>query len=137
MGIGSILQRLLAEKGINVNELSKAISVSPQTLYSIIKRDNMKVDFDVLIKICNYLNADVEEFYNSKRKTVPEFSITAHEMKVLNAYRNNPHLQAIVDNALKVAPEAVGSVSDAIKDQLEISSEQVSPINSFKRIPTK
>ena len=48
--IGKTLQKLLDEKDINVNELSKMINVSNQTLYSIIKRDNMKIDFEILLK---------------------------------------------------------------------------------------
>lgn len=61
--IGKTLQTLLDEKDMNVNELSKMINVSNQTLYSIIKRDNMKIDFEVLLKICKALNVSVEYFY--------------------------------------------------------------------------
>ena len=61
--IGKTLQTLLDEKDINVNELSKMINVSNQTLYSIIKRDNMKIDFEVILKICKALNVSVEYFY--------------------------------------------------------------------------
>lgn len=53
--IGTTLQQLITEKGTNVNELAKKIKISPQTLYSIIKRDNMKIDFDVLLRICDAL----------------------------------------------------------------------------------
>lgn len=61
--IGKALQTLLDEKDINVNELSKMINVSNQTLYSIIKRDNMKIDFEILLKICKALNVSVDYFY--------------------------------------------------------------------------
>mgnify|MGYP000883762175 CR=1 FL=1 len=46
--IGKTLQDILDEKGTNANELSKMIGVSCQTIYSIIKRDNMKIVFEVL-----------------------------------------------------------------------------------------
>ncbi len=62
--IGKTLQKLLDEKDINVNELSKMINVSNQTLYSIIKRDNMKIDFEILLKICKALNVSVDYFYS-------------------------------------------------------------------------
>lgn len=61
--IGTTLQHLLSAKGINVSELSRKIDVSAQTLYSIIKRDNMKVDFEVLLKICSALNVNPDVFY--------------------------------------------------------------------------
>ena len=50
--IGSTLKELLARRGMRVGELSRLIGVPAQTLYSIIKRDNMKIDFDVLLRIC-------------------------------------------------------------------------------------
>lgn len=63
MPIGKKLSDLLNESNENVNSISTKIGVSPQTLYSIIKRDNMKVDFDVLIKLSKALNVSVEYFY--------------------------------------------------------------------------
>ena len=64
MGIGSTLQELLTLRGTNVNELAKQINISPQTLYSIIRRDNMKVDIDVLARISECLHVNMEYFYN-------------------------------------------------------------------------
>lgn len=61
--IGKTLQNVLNEKNVTVNELARKISVSPQTLYSIIKRDNMKVDIGVLLKICTELDVSIEKFY--------------------------------------------------------------------------
>jgi len=61
--IGTTLKQLLQERGMNVNELSRETGVSAQTLYSIIKRDNMKIDFAVLLKLCDALAVPVEAFY--------------------------------------------------------------------------
>lgn len=63
--IGTTLKRFLQERGMNVNELSRRTEISPQTLYSIIKRDSMKIDFDMLLKICEGLDVPVEVFYES------------------------------------------------------------------------
>lgn len=82
--IGKTLQALLNEKDINVNELSKMINVSNQTLYSIIKRDNMKIDFEVLLKICKALDVNVDYFY-ADYITVnqPEESDNDEQLKLL------------------------------------------------------
>ena len=40
MGIGNKLDKLIKEKGTNVNELAKRANVASTTLYSIIKRNN-------------------------------------------------------------------------------------------------
>lgn len=62
MGIGDKLQQLISQKNTNVNELSVQAKVSPSTLYSIIKRNNTKVDIDILIRISNILGVPVEFF---------------------------------------------------------------------------
>ena len=76
MGIGSTLQELLTLRGTNVNELAKQINISPQTLYSIIRRDNMKVDIDVLARISECLHVNMEYFYNQSldKKKFPELT---------------------------------------------------------------
>lgn len=66
--IGKTLQEIIDEKGTNVNELAKKINVSPQTLYSIIKRDNMKADIDVLLKTCIVLDVSMDRFYGSYKE---------------------------------------------------------------------
>lgn len=66
MGIGSILAKLLAEKGMNPADLAKLTGVKVNTIYSIIKRDNTKVDLDILIRIANVLQVPVEFFHTGK-----------------------------------------------------------------------
>lgn len=63
MGIGQVLSELLSKKNTNAKALADEIGVTPSTIYSIIKRDNSKVDIDILIKICNALDVSVEYFY--------------------------------------------------------------------------
>lgn len=69
MGIGKTLSDILSEQKRNPNELAERIGESPSTIYSIIRRDNMKVDITVLAKICSELNVDMERFYSSYLQT--------------------------------------------------------------------
>lgn len=57
---GSMLKEILLEQGINASELARRLNVSPQTLYSMVKRDNQKVDFDLMMRICAELKVPVE-----------------------------------------------------------------------------
>lgn len=104
--IGETLQKILDEKGTNANELSKMIDVSSQTIYSIIKRDNMKIDLEVLLKICKALNVSVERFYadycdyNEAR-----YILSSHERELISAYRAHPDMQKSVDKLLGVESE--------------------------------
>lgn len=85
MGIGKILLELLNANNTNANELAKQIGVSANTLYSIIKRDNMKVDIEVLIKASDALGVPVEYFYDKRTKATGSF--TEHEIKHIKKYR--------------------------------------------------
>ena len=57
---GSMLKEILQEQGISISELARRLNVSAQTLYSMVKRDNQKVDFDMMMHICKQLNVPVE-----------------------------------------------------------------------------
>lgn len=62
MGIGNKLSKLMDINGTNANELARKIDVSPQTIYSIIKRDSKKADIEVLLKLADTLGVTAEYF---------------------------------------------------------------------------
>lgn len=128
--IGKTLQKLIEEKGTNVNELSKQIGVSNQTIYSIIKRDNMKIDFEILLKICRALNVSVEYFYSDYfGETINnDIVLTAHERTVLVAYREHPEMQNAVDKLLNIDDEIISS--DIAKTINEADKKGVSVFQS-------
>lgn len=68
MGIGSKLSELLEINNTNPNELAKKIGVSPQTIYSIIKRDSKKADIEVLLKISDMFGVSVEYFVDEEAR---------------------------------------------------------------------
>ncbi len=75
MGIGNKLSELLTKKNMTVAELSKRIDVAPTTIYSIIQRNNKKVDIDVLLDIADVLGVEAEYF----RDTPKVSTIAAHK----------------------------------------------------------
>lgn len=107
MGIGKTLSEILHEQHRNPNELADRIGESPSTIYSIIKRDNMKVDISVLAKICSELGVDMERFYNEYADSTikDSFHLTDHERKLVVAYRQHPEMQNAVDTLLGVPSE--------------------------------
>ena len=60
--IGNTLKHLLTERKMAVGDLARQIGIPTTTLYSIIRRDNMKIDFDVLLRICEVLEVPLETF---------------------------------------------------------------------------
>lgn len=116
MGIGKTLSNILEENNSNPNELSERTGIPPSTIYSIIKRDNMKVDISVLARICKELGVKMERFYQEyfeEEKLKPNnicsvanhVKITSHELNVIEAYRNKPDMQPVVDKILDVDKE--------------------------------
>lgn len=69
MGIGSKLSELIEMNNTNPSELAKRVGVSPQTIYSIIKRDSKKADIEVLIKIADIFGVKVEYFVDDSKPT--------------------------------------------------------------------
>lgn len=81
---GSMLKQILKEQDTNINELARRLNVSPQTLYSMVKRDNQKVDFDLMIRICSELNVPVERMCeDSSLPSMPD----SEEFRMLGRYR--------------------------------------------------
>lgn len=68
MAIGDKLNILLEKRNRNINELATSINVSPQTLYSIAKRNNTKVDLDILQKIADELSVTLDYFCTDSGK---------------------------------------------------------------------
>lgn len=76
MGFGKLLKEKMQAKNVKQSELSAALGIPKTTLSSMINRDNMKVDIEMLLKICDYLECNPEEFYQdyikNKKSPPPE-----------------------------------------------------------------
>lgn len=59
---GSMLKSFLEEQNVSISELARRLDIPSQTLYSMVKRDNQKVDFDLMLRICRELGVPVERF---------------------------------------------------------------------------
>lgn len=68
MAIGKKLEDLLKLRNTNPNQLSKNTGLSVATIYSIIRRDNMKVNLDDLQKIANELCVTLDYFTDTNQK---------------------------------------------------------------------
>lgn len=68
MAIGKKLEDLLKLRNTNPNQLSKNTGLSVATIYSIIRRDNMKVNLDDLQKIANELCVTLDYFTDTTQK---------------------------------------------------------------------
>ena len=120
MGIGAKLSEILKIQHSNPNELADKIGVPASTIYSIIKRDNMKVDISVLAKICKELNVKMEIFYNEyiaeSNNIRDNITFTQHEISLITAYRIKPDMQPAVDTLLGIKNDYVTVLTAARSD---------------------
>ena len=56
-----MLDQLLDQKGISQNQMAKDTGVSVTTLRNLNHNRTTRISFDILEKICGYLNCGVEE----------------------------------------------------------------------------
>ena len=136
--IGTTLKNLLDEREIKVNEFARQIKVPAQTLYSIIRRDNMKIDFELLLRICDALHVPLETFCGtgSTGQPTPEewetlwklrrlddhgrfvtLQLLDAECARLQAAQHQPERNKIIP--LYMTPAAAGYASPALGDDYE------------------
>ena len=108
MGIGNRLSVLLEKRDTNPNELAKRVGVSPQTIYSIIKRDSKKADIEVLLKIADILGVSVEYFIDDAATSESSKSdvLSPSDMSLLKKYHDlDDHGREMVDLVLEKETE--------------------------------
>lgn len=81
---GSMLKQILDEKSITISELARRLNAPAQTLYSMVKRDNQKVDFDLMMRICEELDVPVERM--CENISLPKLP-TNREWELVTNYR--------------------------------------------------
>ena len=115
---GSTLKRILVEQDVSVSELARRLDLSPQTLYSMVKRDSQKVDFDLMLRICRELSVPVERFSEEAGElpNMPdgrEWGLVRHYRRLDEPGRALTDL--VVDAELRRAEDAAGARADETK----------------------
>lgn len=136
MGLGKKLTDIIASRNLKVTQVAQMADVPASTLYSIIDRDNKKVDIDVLIRICKAL--DVSTDYILQNDDVAEtIVLDNHEKKVITAYRNNPDMQSAVDRLLLIdnGPAQQSVIFRAASSTENHAPEITTTTKDFSKIP--
>lgn len=138
IGIGNKLNDLLSERGMTVTELARKIDVAPTTIYSIIQRNNKKVDIDVLIKIARVLGVNAEYFGDVRDNS--DDHLTAKDnrdiardldriMGEIKSGDNGP----LYYNGVEIDQVSIGLLQNAIEYALRETKKE----NKVKYNPTK
>ncbi len=114
MGIGNKLKKLLEERNTNVNALANRANVKPTTLYSIIERDNTKVDIDVLIAIAKVLGVPVE-YFSDNYVPLESYYLNPETARLAQEAANDPETRILLDAKRDLSPEDMQYVISLIK----------------------
>lgn len=112
MGIGNKLEILLSERNISAIELARRIDASPSTIYSIIQRNNKKVDIDILIKIAKALNIPAEYFSDIYESDSAEYYTNPATADMAQAIYDDPELRALFDVSRDLDPRDLKMLAD-------------------------
>lgn len=138
MGIGKTLSNILEENNSNPNELSERTGIPPSTIYSIIKRDNMKVDISVLARICKELGVEMNRFYdeyfdeikNTSFEETDKVLLTQRQNKIINLFSKLTEAQQ--DNLIGRA-ELFVEQNEQEKKQKQTSNDQMHMVYKIAR----
>lgn len=103
--IASVLKRLRAESGLTADEVGTLVGKSGKTVNGW-ENGRSQPDAELLLQLCdiykvdNILDTFIEYRKNIKPLVVRDTVLTAHELDVITAYRNNEDIQFAVDKLL-------------------------------------
>lgn len=118
MGIGEKLNTLLKIRGRNINELASTLSISPQTLYSIAKRNNTKVDLDILQKIADELSVTLDYFCSDTSNSNNSITLNQTEKDLILIFRD------LSEQGQEYILQTIDMVKDKYKKDLYSSDSQ-------------
>ena len=127
MGIGVNLKIALKEYDLTVAELSRETGVSTNTLYAMIRRDNQKIDPEMLKKICDNSEITVYDLLDDYEDYIAKYYDTQSsesELKiadyVLTQIGNDNQLGEIVEIYEELNNDGKFKAWERIKELKEI-----------------
>lgn len=119
MKIGEFLQKHIETAHISQAELARKSGVPASTISSIINRNNDRVAIEMMLKICEVLGCDLEEYINSLKKEAPEPVesrpiFLQSEMQHITKYRTlDEYGKKAVDDLLNTEYERCAAAAEA------------------------
>jgi transcriptional regulator with XRE-family HTH domain len=112
MGIGAKLALLIDKRGRKVTDVAKATGVPQSTIYSIIERNNTKVDLQTLQLICDELCVTLDYFLDKPDR---EEEGNKEIDDYINALHNRPELRMLFSMSSKATKEQIEQTVKILK----------------------
>lgn len=94
MGVGQELKKILRDKKISIKQLSEESGISINTLYSITKRDSVRVDAVVLQQIASTLGVSISDLMGNDGRIFTE-KMLDEELDRAFFYKLDEHLAGL------------------------------------------
>lgn len=114
MGLGKRLEQVISSRNLKIMQVASMSGVPASTLYSIIERDNKKIDIDILIRICKALEIPVEYLLDQE---------------------SNSDLKVTIGERIKYLRESKGLTQIEFAQKLNVSYGTIAMWETGKRTP--
>jgi len=107
MKISEFLQKYIDLSGFSQAELARKSGVAASTISSMINRNNDRVAIEMLLKLCEALDCDINEYIDSVREDLSfdkkSISFASHEIQHIKKYRTlDEHGKEAVNSILDI-----------------------------------
>lgn len=130
MKIGEFIQKHMSEKQINQAELARRSGVPASTISSIINRNNDRVAIEMMLKLCEVLECDIEEYINELKKEQTRQMPSLFSKKY---YTLDKHGKDMVDTVLEKEYERCTEAEklNETKPTIEVESTNTKPSKTY------
>ncbi|MFS4466148.1 helix-turn-helix domain-containing protein [Staphylococcus haemolyticus] len=89
------LSELLSERGLKTSRVAKEVSIARSSLTSMIQNENEMIRLDAIDKLCNYLNIDVDDFFEFSPLMI-DFTLTNPDIIMSVQHTSSTRLNEIL-----------------------------------------
>lgn len=139
------LKQLRENKGLNMRQVALDLKM-PYTTYVGYEKNEREPNSETLLSLAEYYNCSVDYLIGRTGQIQVQRDndeLTAHEIKVLSAYRQQPSMQEAVDRLLGVSddyiatPMAARSESNRPAEITYISKDKIGQIKNAESVEDK
>jgi len=113
MGIGEKLDALIKKRNRKIPDIARSTNIPQSTIYSIIERNNTKVDLQVLQLLCNELGVTLDYFLDN-----PNIKESEHNEELeqyIDALYSRPELRMLFSMSQKATKEQIEQTVKILK----------------------
>lgn len=135
---------LITKNDISYGDLSKLTNIPKSALQRYATGETEKIPINRIKAIANALNVSAAyimgwEDNNTDRSSIDRLELSAHEKKVINAYRDHPEMQKPVDRLLGVEEETVHIIPIAARngknEPLNLTDSELEALKNLPDVP--